>query len=121
KMHPHAVSELEDANGPFIWILLIPTTKQWMEDFLSGRINEKQLFEQTAVGIPYTCIYLCSAMVLEEYRRQGRATEMTCNAIRAIQKDHKIETLFVWPFNEAGRKSAERIGKELGLEVRIKQ
>jgi hypothetical protein len=42
---------------------------------------------------------------------------LTLNAIKNIQKDHKITSLFYWAFTEEGRWAAESVSKEIGLEL----
>jgi ribosomal protein S18 acetylase RimI-like enzyme len=117
ELHPATVSEFDDGNGPAIWVLIFPTIADLMEDFLSGKISEQELFERTKPGMSFDSIYLCSATVLPEYRRQGRAKKMTLDAIAAIRKDFKIDQLFVWPFSEAGKELALAIGEKCGLDV----
>lgn len=117
KLHPASVSDKNDANGPIAWLLLIPTTDELMHNFISGEINEKQLFELTPVGMPYDAIYLCSVMILDEYRRKGIAKEMTIKAIGKIRRDHKIKTLFTWNFTVEGDKLSEIIAKSVALPL----
>jgi len=111
ELHPSTVSEFADPNGPVAWVLLIPTTSDLMERFLKKEITEKQLFEMTMPGSNYEAIYLCSAMVLEEYRRKGIARRLTIDAIGKIRDDHPIKALFVWTFSEEGAQSAESIAR----------
>lgn len=108
-IHPATINEYDDGNGPVVWILLIPTTLQLMDQFLDKKISEKELFEQTPLDVPYEAIYLCSAMVLEEYRKQGLAMQVGLAAIEAIRIDNDIKALFVWPFTDAGNALAEKI------------
>lgn len=116
-LHPATVSEQSDANGPFIWILLIPTTAEVMNDFISGKISEKILFERTQPGTKFEAIYLCSAMVLDEYRQKGFAFNLTLTAIDRIKSDHEISFLYVWPFSEAGDFAAQKIADHFGLPL----
>jgi len=111
ELHPSTVSEFADPNGPVAWVLLIPTTSDLMERFLKKEITEKQLFEMTMPGSNYEAIYLCSAMVLEEYRRKGIARRLTIDAIGKIRDDHPVKALFVWTFSEEGAQSAESIAR----------
>ena len=120
KIHPASVQEFDDGNGPVVWVLLFPTTNELMEDFLINKISEKQLFELTALNVEYDAIYLCSAMVLEEYRRIGIAQNLTKNAIDKIRKSHPITSLFVWPFTKDGSSLAEKISTSVGLQLKIK-
>jgi len=120
KIHPASVQEFDDGNGPVVWVLLFPTTNVLMDDFLKNKISEKQLFELTPLNIQYDAIYLCSAMVLEEYRRKGIAQQLTKNAIEEIIKLNPITSLFVWPFTKEGSSLAEKISTSVGLQLKIK-
>jgi len=120
KIHPASVQEFDDGNGPVVWVLLFPTTNDLMNRFLKNEISEKQLFELTPLAIQYDTIYLCSAMVLEEYRRKGIAQQLTKDAIEEITKSHPITSLFVWPFTKEGSTLAEKISTSVGLQLKIK-
>jgi len=111
RLHPSTVSEYADANGPVAWVLLIPTTTDLMNQFLENKISEKQLFDLTPVNINYEALYLCSAMVLEEYRRKGIVKRLIMAAIENIRKDHTIQALFVWPFTKEGDLAAESLSR----------
>lgn len=120
-IHPATLSELANDDGPVVWILLIPTTKEVMGDFLASRITEKELLYRTLPRQPYDCIYLCSASVLHEFRGQGLAKKLTTQAINTIREEHEIGTLFFWPFTEEGRHLATAVAKEVGLELRVRE
>jgi ribosomal protein S18 acetylase RimI-like enzyme len=117
RMHPATVSEYDDGNGPVAWILLIPTTADLMNRFLDAKISEKELFELTPIETPYDALYLCSAMVLDEYRRKGIAKRLTLNAIAEIRKIHSLKSLFVWPFSQEGDLGAQAIAQLTGLPL----
>lgn len=102
KIHPATVSEFDDGNGPVAWVLVIPTTAELMNKFLENKITEKELYELTPLNTIYEAVYLCSALVLTEYRRKGIAKQLTLDAIEKIRKDHPIKTLFAWPFSKEG-------------------
>jgi len=111
KIHPSTVSEFDDGNGPVVWILVLPTTSVLMNLFLSKEISEKELFYTTPIEASFDAIYLCSAMVLEEYRGKGLARKMTLDAIESIKKEHPIKNLFVWAFSKEGNGLAERVAQ----------
>jgi GNAT superfamily N-acetyltransferase len=117
-IHPSCLSEFDEGDGPVSWVLIFPTSNSLRDKFLNNEITEKELFDLTEIGIKYEAIYLCSALVLEEYRRKGIAKLLSLNAIKKIQKDHKITSLFYWAFTEEGRWAAESISKSLGLELK---
>lgn len=109
EIHPSTVSEYNEGNGPCVWILVIPTTTALMQQFLEKKITEKMLYERTPFHTKYEAIYLCSAMVLDEYRGKGIATRLTVEAVNAIAKEHPIKALFVWPFSKEGDQLAKKI------------
>jgi GNAT superfamily N-acetyltransferase len=117
KLHPATLSEYDDGNGPVAWILLIPTTLELMNRFLEHEISEKELFELTQPDTVYDALYLCSALVLEEYRRKGIAKQLTINAIECIHKDHPLKALFVWAFSREGDLSADAIARLTSLPL----
>ncbi len=109
QIHPATVSEYDNGEGPIAWVLLIPTTIQLMNQFIQCEISEKQLFELTKEEKIFNTIYLCSAMVLEEYRKNGIAKNLVLDAIEMIRQDHSITALFVWSFSKEGDFGAETI------------
>jgi len=111
KIHPSTVSEFDDGNGPVVWILVLPTTSVLMNLFLSKEISEKELFYTTPIEANFDAIYLCSAMVLEEYRGKGLARKMTLEAVENIRKEHPIKSLFVWAFSKEGDGLADRVAQ----------
>lgn len=121
QIHPSTVSEYDDGNGPVIWILLIPTTHDVMNRFVAGEITEQQLLDLTPAGGSYDAIYLCSAMVLEEYRGKGIAKKLTLDAIDNIRKDHPIKALFVWPFTPEGDGMAAAIARYTHLPLLVRK
>lgn len=109
QIHPATVSEYDNGEGPIAWVLLIPTTIELMNQFIHCEISEKQLFELTKKEKIFNTIYLCSAMVLEEYRKNGIAKNLVLDAIEMIRQDHSITALFVWSFSKEGDLGAETI------------
>jgi len=117
RMHPVTLSEYNEGNGPCAWVLLIPTTIDLMNRFVSGEITEKELYELTPLDIPYEAIYLCSALVLDEYRRKGIAKKLALDAIEEMQKKHPLKAAFVWAFSPEGDRAAELIAQQAGLPL----
>ncbi|HUL43268.1 MAG TPA: hypothetical protein VLY03_02810 [Bacteroidota bacterium] len=117
RMHPSTMSERANDDGPVAWVLIFPTTHDLMKKFLEEQISEGILFEKTEPGITYDSIYLCSAIVLPEFRRTGLAENMTVEAVDNIRKDHPIRTLFYWAFSPEGDLLANAVGRKTSLPV----
>jgi hypothetical protein len=119
KLHPFTMNERSDDSGPYVWVLVIPTTNAIMELFLRREIGERELLHRTPAGVRYDAIYLCSALVLPERRREGLALGVTLEAVRSIMSEHPVKTLFVWTFSGEGERLAQKVATETGLELRF--
>ena len=116
-IHSNTMSEERDENGPIAWILLIPTSNELMMQFIERKINEKDILARTVPGSAFETIYLCSALVLPEYRKKGIAQRLAVAAIKAIQKEHPVTSLFYWSFSSEGDRLAEAVAKETNLPL----
>jgi hypothetical protein len=117
RIHPHTISEFDDGNGPVCWILLIPTTLDLMTQFINHTISERELYELTPLNTKYEAIYLCSALLLEEFRGKGIAQGLGIRAIENIKTDHPIKALFTWAFSEEGEKLAQKVSGLMDLPL----
>ena len=117
RIHPATLSELVEGDGPVVWILLIPTTIDLMNRFVAEEISETELLNQTPLDIKYEALYLCSALVLPEFRRKRLATKTGMDAIRHIRADHPIKFLFTWNFSDEGASLAELAAKHESLPL----
>jgi GNAT superfamily N-acetyltransferase len=88
-----------------------------MNRFLESKISEKELFNLTPLDTPYEALYLCSALVLEEYRRKGIAKQLAMNAIGRIRNDHPLKAMFVWSFTKEGDLAADALAKLASLPL----
>ena len=88
-----------------------------MEQFIASKINERELLSKTPLRGKYDSIYLCSALVLPEYRGKGIAKSLMIKAIKSIQKEHPINCLFYWGFSKEGKKLAASVAKSFSLPL----
>ena len=116
-IHPDTISEYDDGNGPVCWILCIPTTLDLMNQFINKEISERELYELTPLNAKYEAIYMCSALLLEEFRGKGIAQRLGMKAIENIMLDHSIKALFFWSFSKEGEKLADKASDLLGLPL----
>ena len=114
-IHPRTMSEERDEHGPIAWILVIPTIKDLMIQFIDKKISEKEILSQTPLQARYEALYLCSALVLPEHRHKGIAHRLTVSAIKSLRQDHPITSLFYWSFSIEGDRLANAAAKESGL------
>lgn len=120
-IHPSTLTELLDDNGPTCWILLIPTSHKNMIDFMNDEISEQELLDRTNSNEILSCLYLCSAITLPEYRNKGITLNACLNSAKKIIDDFPIEYLYVWPLTFEGKTLASKISKHLNLPLHIKE
>ncbi len=116
-IHPATMGEITYGEGPVAWTIVIPTTRAIREQFVNGAIGETELMNRTCAEKKFTSIYLCSALVLPEFRGKGLAKKLVSNSIRSIQMDHPIEELFVWAFSGEGKELAKSVASSVGLPL----
>ena len=119
-IHPATLSEFIEGDGPVCWILLIPSTLKTMDDFIENKITESELLKSSLNEKNYQAIYLCSALVLPEFRNKGIAFRSTIDSIKSMQEKFEIHYLYSWPFSEEGRSLSEKISATLNLPVKLR-
>ena len=73
-LHPATLSEHVEGDGPVVWILLIPTTRETMDLFLITRLENANYWTGLILAntlTPYTCVRLWCYRSSEE--RPGAA------------------------------------------------
>ncbi len=122
---PDCANAIKDNNKIVGFTFIIPSTKRLMEDFISKRITENQMFEQIKKKVNYgnfEAIYLCSAFIKPEYRKKGMAFEAFIKSIKKITCKRKVKPiLFYWKFTEEGEGLSKKIAKKLGLKIKMRE
>ena len=116
-IHPDTISEYDEGNGPVCWVLCIPTTLDLMNQFINKEISERELYELTPLNAKYEAIYMCSALLLEEFRGKGIAQRVGMKAIENMMVDHSIKALFFWSFSKEGEKLAQKVSGLMSLPL----
>ena len=116
-LSPHTLQEAANEDGPYAWISVFPTSLDLMNQFVSEQINERQLFDLTNKEDNNEVVYLCSAIVLPEFRNQGLALKLTIQAIEALQLSYPIRVALVWPFSDSGLRMAEKAAEACSLTL----
>jgi len=116
-IHPSTIYKYDKGKGPVCWVLCIPTTLDLMNRFMDQKISERELYELTPLHTKYEAIYLCSALLLEEFRGKGIATGLAVEAVETIRADHDIKALFMWAFSKEGEKLAQKLSGLMNLPL----
>jgi ribosomal protein S18 acetylase RimI-like enzyme len=102
------------------WVVSVPTSREIMEKFLQGAITEKGLLDLTVPASHYSALYLCAAVTLPEYRRQGIAIKLAQEALRRINLTSDAEVC-AWPTTSEGARTVEKLGSITGRVIHIKK
>lgn len=119
-IHVHTVNEYTINNEPVAWLTIIPSNEELMRLFLDDKLNEKELYNYSIKLSDFNTLYLCSALVLEEYQKKGIISNMAVAAIQSLKTSYSIKALFAWPFTEAGKKAALSIANKVSLPLFLK-
>ena len=112
--------ELDEKGEPVSWVIVIPTTEILMKDFLSSKINEKELFDMTKPGEKYDSLYFCSAFTVPEFRNKGLALKLAESAIRKISGDRSMN-IFSWAYSPEGTGLIKKLEDKLGVKILLKK
>lgn len=121
-LHPDSILYRSDgADNLMGWLGMVPTTKELMNKFINGEISEREMFNMTEKQNISEALYLGGVVVLPEYRRKGLAKELLKEAIRNFRKINPQIILFYWAFSNEGKKLAEKVSRELHIEILAKK
>ena len=123
---PNCVNVIRNKNKVIGFTFLVPTTKWTMRAFVKGKINERQLFEQTKKEFSKTkrfgSIYLCSAFVIPKYQKSGLATQGFLKSIETFPKSVNSKlTIYFDAWTTGGRKLGIKVAKKARLPYREKE
>lgn len=120
QISPVLVYEHQMAQEAVAWVTLIPSNETLTEAFINGSLTEKTYFEKSVELKQFDTIYLCSAIVLEEFRHQGIVSQHCKMAIENMCRHHSIKQLAAWPFTTEGLNCAKSIASKLELPLILK-
>lgn len=102
---------------PIAWSLVLPTKNKIKQKFLSGNINEKELFEESINNRSFESLYLFAVIVLPEYRRRGFAKELMGYQINYFREKYNINSFFAWTLTNEGKKLIESLKLKNSINI----
>lgn len=102
--------------------LIIPSNHKILDDFVSNKINEREMFERTKnlnIYRDVDALYLASAFIKEKYRGKGFSQQAQTKVIQKVSRMiGKKPVLYFWGYSEKGKKSCLAVAKTLGLNIK---
>ena len=121
---PQCMNIIKDAQKVIGLTFILPCTKIYMDDFLSKKMNECELFHkiQTTVHFGnFETIYVCLAYLKPAYRKLGLTLQSFIDSIQKLLVKKNNAELFYWAYSLEGKQLAEKIGEKLRMRLRDKQ
>ncbi len=119
QLHPKTVLFKLIDNEPVSWIVVMPTTLILAEQFVSGKITERELFEETKPSDMYEALYFCSVFTVREHQRKGYGTALLREALKSIPLVPD-PYLFCWVYSKEGEAMYQALTKKFGTTVRVR-
>lgn len=108
---------LDENRDPISWVVCIPTTLNLMNEFISGKITEKEMFDRTEKSENYSALYLCSAITIPQYRRKGIARFLILESVNKFKELNPDIQLFAWIYSKEG----SELSKSLPFDIKFKK
>ena len=112
------ISINDDNNEPIAWSLVMPTSLEVMDNFLSEKITERELLETSRADDKFEALYLFAVIVLPEHRRSGLGQFLFKTQIEYFKEKYNITEFYTWWFSEEGKKLGDSLEKKLGIQVK---
>ncbi len=121
---PDCINVIKSENKLIGETFIIPCNQEIMNDFLTDKINENALFQRVKKEVTYDnfdSIYLCSATIYPEFRKQGLAVEACVKSIKKICAARNLKPiLFFDGWSNEGSNLAHKVARLLGLKIKEK-
>lgn len=118
---PYWLNYETDLEGnPISSVVVMPTQRALGEQFLDGRITEKELMERTIPSDFYDAAYLCAAITVPHFRGQGITRRLFTEALQNIPLT-KDAILLYWATSKEGERWVMKNKDILGKPILVRK
>jgi hypothetical protein len=110
---------IKDGEEIVAWTVVLPTSKENMDNFLAGKITEKELSIESKKNPLFEALYLMAAITLPTYQRKGLAFDLIKYQIEYFKDKYNIQNFYSLPFSENGMSLMEKISTDLSMVIKI--
>ena len=117
---PLSLNIIKDGSKVIGQTFILPSKKKDMLDFISGKINERELFYRikSCERNNFDSLYIVSALIIPEYRNKGIALGALKKHLEVSGKEFDFfPNLFCWIFSKEGEKLIEKLSRELEVKI----
>ena len=106
-------------NKPVAWSLVLPTSRENAEKFLSGVITESELFNESIKKPSFESLYLFAVITMPNYRKNGLGSSLMKYQILYFKKKYQVNDFYAWILSLEGEKLAESLKKYVEPTIRF--
>lgn len=110
---------VKDGEKIIAWTVTLPTSKQNMNEFLDGKITERELSERSKKNHSFETLYLMAGITLPEYQRKGLYSLCRKYQIEYFKTKYGIHDFYAMPFSPEGEKALAKVEKNLKIQIKI--
>lgn len=116
---PFSYNVIKEDDLVIGFTIVLPSSEEDMYDFINEKITEKELFYRILETDRenFSCLYLCSAVIAENYRRRGLAKKSLMKQIEKFSNIYDIKYIYSWAFSDAGKKICNNISEEINIPL----
>lgn len=115
--HAYIIERVEGKFAPYSSVL--PTSMAVKDDFLSGKITERELLAAATSQPAFETLYLLVSFVLPEYQRKGIALRLMKKQIEYFKKKYGINDYYAWAWSSEGKILISAIGRDLKIHIAL--
>jgi len=116
---PHAFI-IERVDGQLAaYSSVLPTSNAVKNDFLAGKITERELLAVATSEPAFETLYLLVSFVLAEYRKRGIASRLVKEQIGYFKGKYGINDYYAWAWSEEGKKLISALGRDLKILIAL--
>ena len=107
-------------NGEVVaWTVVLPTSKNNMNRFLSGEITERELSFESKKDPSFEALYLMAGITLPLYRKRGLSLQLITYQIDYFKHKYNMRDFYSLPFSESGKSLIQKISANLNIIIKI--
>jgi predicted GNAT family acetyltransferase len=118
-VEPHAFV-IERLDGKLAaYSVALPTSQALKEDFLSGRITERELSAKAKTYPVFESLYLAVTFVLPAYRKRGIDSRLCKEQIEYFKSKYSINNYYAWAWSDEGKALISTIERDLKISIAL--
>jgi ribosomal protein S18 acetylase RimI-like enzyme len=110
---------MKDADTLMGWSVVLPTSIQLKNLFLSRQITERELVDRATSSPQFEALYLFAVTVKPEYRRKGIGSALFARQIEYYSTSKGITSYYAYAFSLEGKKLIDSTSRDCKISIEV--